>query len=113
MFMKCNEDLISSVSGCVQVYIGELPSDFLRITPTVQQQQVQMDAHAAQQLQYGGSFNSMGRISITVVQVQYDTTRLLSLSKSKTVYLFYCFSVNKGVFISSNNDFSVICYWSK
>ena len=56
----------------VQVMVGELPGDFLRVTSSVEQQQIAADRQTAAYLQSGGGmpvFAPASRLSITVAQV--------------------------------------------
>jgi len=57
---------------CVQVLVGELPADFLRVTSSAEQQQIAADRQTAAYLQSGGMmpvFAPASRLSITIAQV--------------------------------------------
>jgi len=57
---------------CVQVMVGELPADFLRVSSSAEQRQIAADRQAAAYLQSGGVvpiFAPASRLSITVAQV--------------------------------------------
>ncbi|XP_023227655.1 toll-interacting protein B-like [Centruroides sculpturatus] len=82
-----------------QVMVGDLPSDFLRISPTDQQQQLSADEQAAVALQHqisGGSFapaNVTGRLSVVISEAKlnknYGVTRMdpyVRLRIGHTVY---------------------------
>jgi len=57
--------------------VGELPSDFLRVTSSAEQQQIAADRQAAAYLQSGGAvpvFAPAARLSVTVAQVVMHCT---------------------------------------
>jgi len=60
----------------MQVMVGELPGDFLRISSTPQQQQAYADERVARVLQAQQNFmpipaNIKGRLNISIVQVSH------------------------------------------
>lgn len=62
--------------------LGDLPSDFLRVTPISAEQQLSLDEQAAIALQQqlsGNSFASTvaGRLTISVIEVCYDKKGLI------------------------------------
>lgn len=71
-----------------QVMVGHLPDDFLRVDPsmsqnqqTPQQQQINQDEQTARAMQYGGSGSAtVGRLSVTCMQAKlaknYGVTRM-------------------------------------
>ena len=70
--------------------VGELPSDFLRVTSSAEQQQIAADRQAAAYLQSGGAvpvFAPAARLSVTVAQV---VMRRTARGITHTLHLVNC-----------------------
>jgi len=69
-----------SVMYGIQVMVGELPADFLRVTSSAEQRQIAADRQTAAYLQAGGAvpvFAPASRLSITVAQVSNENMELV------------------------------------
>jgi len=77
---------------CVQVMVGDLPADFLRVTSSAEQRQIAADRQTAAYLQSGGVmpvFAPASRLSVTVAQVNNQPSCKCVLTTGR-LFCSYC-----------------------